>query len=133
VLDRSLDHRLARVRRIFATRLGTVWGLLNDGVVCVEFPSRIAHYESMVSTGLIFAQPYRFQGWLWLIGDGQAQRGVYDTDGRLLRFDVDTPPDEFLGAISTDTGALLAGGRRGLYRRENESWHLVRPGSPTST
>jgi len=128
VLDRSLDHRLARVRRIFATRLGTVWGLLNDGVVCVEFPSRIAHYESMVSTGLIFAQPYRFQGWLWLIGDGQAQRGVYDTDGRLLRFDVDTPPDEFLGAISTDTGALLAGGRRGLYRRENESWHLVRPG-----
>jgi signal transduction histidine kinase len=128
VLDRSLDHRLARVRRIFATRLGTVWGLLNDGVVCVEFPSRISHYESMVSTGLIFAQPYRFQGRLWLIGDGQAQRGVYDTDSRLLRFDVDTPPDEFLGALSTETGALLAGGRRGLYRRENSTWRLVLPG-----
>ena len=128
VLDRSLDHRLARIRRIFATRLGTVWGLLNDGVVCVEFPSRISHYESMVSTGLIFAQPYRFQGQLWLIGDGQAQRGVYDADGRLLRFDVDTPTDEFIGALSTETGVLLAGGRRGLYRRENETWRLIIPG-----
>lgn len=128
VLDRSLDHRLARIRRIFATGLGTVWGLLNDGVVCVAFPSRISHYESMVSTGLIFAQPYRFQGRLWLIGDGQAQRGVYDTDGRLLRFDVDTPTDEFIGALSTETGVLLAGGRRGLYRRENETWRLIIPG-----
>ena len=125
VLDRALDHRLARVRRIFATRVGTVWGLLNDGIVCVEFPSRISNYESMVSTGLIFAQPYRFNGRLWLIGDGQAQRGVYDADGRLLRFDVDTPPDEFLGALSTETGALLAGGRRGLYRRDADTWRMV--------
>ena len=128
VLDRSLDHRLARVQRLFATKQGAVWGLLNDGVVCVEFPSRITHYESMVSTGLIFAEPYRYQGRLWLLADGKAQRGIYDANGRLLRFEVDTPPDEFLGRLSTETGALLSGGRRGLYRRDGGEWRLILPG-----
>ncbi len=128
VLDRTLDHRLARVSRLHATGTGVVWGLLNDGIVCVEFPSRLARYEPMVSTGLIFAQPYRFAGRLWLISDGQAQRGIYDAAGRLLRFEIDTPPDEFLGQLAPETGALLASGRRGLYRRDEDTWRLVVPG-----
>ncbi len=128
VLDRTLDHRLARVSRLLATGTGVVWGLLNDGIVCVEFPARLSRYEPMVSTGLIFAQPYRFAGRLWLISDGQAQRGIYDADGRLLRFEIDTPPDEFLGQLATETGALLASGRRGLYRRDEDTWRLVVPG-----
>ncbi|HLP00565.1 MAG TPA: ATP-binding protein [Opitutaceae bacterium] len=125
VLDRSLDHRLARVRRLFYSRLGVVWGLLNDGIVRVDFPARLSYYEPFVSTGLVFAQPYRFDGRLWLLGDGQAQRGIYNDEGRLLRFDIDTPADEFLCALSTETGALLAGGRRGLYRRGPHGWKLV--------
>ncbi|MFT3831596.1 MAG: ATP-binding protein [Opitutaceae bacterium] len=125
VLDRSLDHRLARVRRLFYSRLGAVWGLLNDGIVRVDFPARLSYYEPYVSTGLVFAQPYRFDGRLWLLGDGQAQRGIYNDEGRLLRFDIDTPPDEFICALSTETGALLAGGRRGLYRRDAQGWELV--------
>jgi hypothetical protein len=32
----------------------------------------------MVTTGLAFSQPYRHEGRLWLLADGQAQRGVYD-------------------------------------------------------
>jgi signal transduction histidine kinase len=125
VLDRSLDHRLARVRRLFYSRLGVVWGLLNDGIVRVDFPSRLSYYEPLVSTGLVFAQPFRFEGRLWLIGDGLAQRGIYDADGRLLRFEIDSPPDEFICALSTGSGALLAGGRRGLYRREPTGWRLI--------
>ncbi len=125
VLDRALDHRLARVRRLFYSPRGVVWGLLNDGIVRVDFPSRLSYYEPLVSTGLIFAQPYRFEGRLWLLGDGQAQRGVYSEDGRLLRFEIDTPPDEFVCALSTGTGALLAGGRRGLHRRQAAGWELV--------
>ncbi len=128
VLDRALDHRLARVRRLFYAEPGIVWALLNDGIARVDFPSRISHYESMVSTGLVFAQPYRFEGRLWLLGDGQAQRGIYDADGRLLRFEVDSPPEQFLCSLSTATGSLLACGRVGVFRRENDSWRLVVPG-----
>lgn len=128
VLDRTLDHRLARVRRLFYLRRGAVWALLNDGIVRVEFPSRISHYEPMVSTGLVFAQPYRLDGRLWLLADGQAQRAVYDHDGRLLRFEIDTPPDQFLCSLSTGTGMLLAGSRNGFFRREPSGWKLVLPG-----
>ncbi len=128
VLDRTLDYRLSRVRRLFYMRHGAVWALLNDGIVRVEFPSRISHYEPMVSTGLGFAQPYRLHGRLWLLSDGQAQRGVYDHDGRLLRFEVDTPPNEFLCSLSTGTGTLLAGGRSGIFRRDPAGWALAHPG-----
>ncbi len=128
MLDRSLDHRLARVRRLFFAPHGVVWGLLNDGVVQVEFPARLSHYEPLVSTALGFVQPFRFQGRLWLLCDGLAQRGVYDADGRLLRFEIDSPADEFLCSLSTATGTLLAGGRAGIFRREAAGWSLVVPG-----
>ena len=128
VLDRSLDHRLARVRRIFYTPNGLVWALLNDGIARVEFPSRLSHFEPLISTGLVFAQPFRHEGRLWVLADGQAQRGIYDDTGRLLRFDVDSPPDQFLCSVSTETGALLACGPAGIFRRDSIGWTLVVPG-----
>ncbi|MBK8475181.1 MAG: hypothetical protein IPL39_02415 [Opitutaceae bacterium] len=128
VLDRSLDHRLSRVRRLFYTPNGNVWALLNDGIARVEFPSRLSHYEPLVSTGLVFAQPCRYHGALWLLADGKAQRGLYDDTGRLLRFEVDSPPEQFICAISTETGALLASGPAGIFRREAAGWVLVVPG-----
>lgn len=128
VLDRTLDHRLARVRRLFYMPNGTVWALLNDGIARVEFPSRLSHYEPLVSTGLVFAQPCRHEGALWLLSDGKAQRGIYDDTGRLLHFEVDSPPDQFICALSTETGALLASGPAGIFRREPAGWTLAVPG-----
>jgi len=37
VLDRSLDHRLARVQRLEYAPTGVLWALLNDGVARVQF------------------------------------------------------------------------------------------------
>ena len=34
----------------------------------------------------------RHDGKLWIFADGRAMRGVYDANGRLERFDDDTPP-----------------------------------------
>ncbi len=60
-IDRTLDHRLGRVQRLFYTA-GTLWALLNDGVARIRFPSRLSSFEPLVSTGLAYAQPFRHDG-----------------------------------------------------------------------
>ncbi|MCC5025038.1 MAG: hypothetical protein J6386_20610 [Candidatus Synoicihabitans palmerolidicus] len=46
----------------------------------------------MVSTGLAYAEHYRFQDRLWLLSDGLAQRGIYDVNDRIVGFEIDSPP-----------------------------------------
>lgn len=127
IIGRNVYHRLARVQRLVRGSGATVWALLGDGLACVEFPSRLSEFDAYVTTGLGFSRAYRYDGRLWLQADGRAQRGVYDEDGRLLRFDVDSPGG-FVNALSTTTGVLLACAEGGLYRREGDKWRLEVPG-----
>ncbi len=128
MLDRSLDHRIARVRKLLPSPQGSMWALLNDGVARVSFPSPLTSFESLVATGLVYARPCRFEGRLWLLSDGQAQRGIYDHDGRLIRFEVDSPPEQTLCGLSSETGDLLASARDGIHRRTAAGWEMVAPG-----
>ena len=116
-LDRSLDNRLSRVKRLVRTSGGALWALLNDGIVRIGFPTRISSFESMVTTGLAFSQPFRHQGRLWLMSDGKAQRGLYNEDHRLVGFEVDTP-----GPYLTQLVALgddwIASTHDGIFRHE---------------
>jgi PAS domain S-box-containing protein len=122
VLDRSVDPRLSRVNRLLSTPGGEVWALLNDGMARVAFPSRISNFDTLAPTGLAFAQPYRFQGRLWLVSDGRAQRGVYGPDGRLTRFEVDSP-GSFVSSLPVLDGVLFAGTSDGIFRRgEHGGW-----------
>ena len=127
VLDRATDHRLARVKRLLTTPGGVVWALLNEGIVRIGFPDRVSNIEPLVSTGLAFAQPYRHKGRLWVLGDGRAQRGVYDEGNRLVRFDVDSPPG-FLSFMVELDDSLFASGSQGLYlRNAQDGWTCVAP------
>lgn len=128
VLDRTLDNRLARPRRLLATSDGVVWALLNDGVACVEFPTRITHMEPLVPSGLYTAFPSRHVGRLWLLADGRVHRGVYSDDERLVRFDADSPEDEFVFTFTTIWGKPLASTARGMYEKDGDEWRLVVPG-----
>ncbi len=114
VLDRTTDNRLSRVKRLLSTPGGVVWALLTEGIARVGFPDRVSHIESLVSTGLSFAQPYRHQGRLWLMADGRAQRGIYDAANRLVKFEVDSPPG-FLSFLVDLDGTLFASGSQGTY------------------
>jgi len=128
VLDRSLDHRLAHIRRIVTTRNGQLWALLDEGLLRVAFPSRASHLEPLVASGLNYAVPYRFGGRLWLMSDGRAQRGVYDERGRLLRMELDSP-DTYLCSMIELYGHVLACGRSGIYLRgEQGGWTPVAEG-----
>ena len=125
VLDRSIDHRLAKVKRLLPTPGGVVWALLNEGIARVAFPNRISHFESLVSTGLAFVQPYRLNGQLWLLADGRALRGVYDEGHRLERFELDTPPG-MLSSMGELDGSLVACSTAGIFLREPPGkWSLV--------
>ena len=115
VLDRSLDHQLNHIRLLCATG-GSIVGLLGDGIVRVEFPSRVSHFEPLAASRLTTAHPYRDHGRLWLMADGNMHRAVYDPQGRLSAFEVDTPPGRFafgfysvleLPVVTTDRGAFL--------------------------
>ncbi len=127
VIDRTTSQPLARARRLISTAGGLVWALLGDTVACVEFPSRVSDLQGYVATGLTYSRTYRFDGRLWLICDGRAQRGVYDDDGRLIRFDTDSPPG-FVSSLATGLGPLVACGYEGIYQRDATGWTLVLPG-----
>ncbi len=123
-LDRTLDHRLSRVQRLFYDS-GTLWALLNDGVARIRFPARLSNFEPLVATGLAFAQPIRHDGRLWLVADGRAQRGLYNAEGRLLRFVDDSPPGAFVHTLCVLAGTLYATNETGLYRRRDTHWELA--------
>jgi signal transduction histidine kinase len=130
VLGRALDHRLARVQRLFYMREGVVWALLDDGLARVVFPSRISNYDSMFASGLIHAKPVRIGGKLWMLGDGVCHRGVYDDTGHLQQFEVDSPPGAHLSSLAVEDGRLLACTAAGIYRRDPSGWTLVVPSLP---
>ena len=127
VLDRTIDQRFSRVNRLLSTPGGDIWALLNDGIARIAFPSRISDFDPFAQTGLAFAQPYRFQGRLWLLSDGSVQRGVYDGENRLTRFEVDSPTP-YVNSLENLNGSLLAGTSAGIFRRGNSGWTLIVPG-----
>ena len=128
VLDRGLDHRLARVQRLEYASSGVLWALLNDGVARVEFPSPISHFEPLLASGLVYARPLRHEGRLWILADGRALRGVYDATGRLERFEQDMPSGRFLFTLTSVDGLLVAANEEGIFVRENSGWKEISPG-----
>ena len=127
VIDRTTSHPLSRVQRLVAGRGGVVWALLGDGVACVEFPSRVSDLQGYVSSGITYSRTYRHEGRLWLVSDGRVQRGIYDGDGRLARFDTDSP-EGFVSSLATGLGSLVACGHDGFYQRGASGWNRAVPG-----
>ncbi len=128
-LGADLDHRLARVRRLYPASEGEVWAVLSAGVARIEFPSPVSRLEPLVAKGFSFAQPFRHRGRLWLRTDRTAQRGVYDATGRLLRFVPDTPAGFNVHSMLADPheDLLFAGTRGGLFVHRTDAWELVLP------
>lgn len=123
MLDRSVDHRLGRVRRLHYAS-GIVWALLNEGVAQIEFPARLSHFESLITTGLTYAQLTRHEGELWLLAGGKAQRAIYDEDRRLVGFAIDTP-EPFASAVHSAAGYLICATTDGLYWKSGDNWKLA--------
>ena len=78
LLDRSLDHRLAHVRRLLHSPDGVLWALLNNGLARLELPSPFSDFAPLVPTGLNYAALVRHDNRLWMLSDSKIQRGVYD-------------------------------------------------------
>lgn len=125
-LTRSADYRFAHVRRLMYDRSGTLWALLADGIARVGFPSAFSDFAPLIRTGLSYTRPFRFQGGLWLMAEGRAQRAVYDEQNRLTGFEIDTPPGYLTEMIEID-GMWLASTQNGIYRWDGPgSWtHLI--------
>jgi PAS domain S-box-containing protein len=124
-LDHSLDHRLGRVQRLRYASDGVLWAILNESIARIEFPSRISHFEPMLSGGLPYAQPMRHNGQLWIESDVRAHRAVYDWSGRLAGFESATPPGRTLFSLKSIQGRLFASNELGIYEWSNETWKLV--------
>jgi len=127
VLDRSLDHRLARTHRLEYTREGVLWARLAEGLVRVEFPSQISRYEPLLATGLDYAKPLRHEGRLWFLADGRILRAVYDPAGRVERFEDAAPPGRFQYTLALWDGDLIATNDVGIYRHDGRQWKLILP------
>ncbi len=125
VLDRSNDHRLARISKLIPTPNGALWAVLNDGIACIDFPSRLSHFEAFIDTGLAYAKPFRVGDDLWLLSDGHIQRGLYDEDRRIRGFTIDSPPG-YANELAVLDGVLLAGTREGLFQRQADgTWQKL--------
>lgn len=128
-LDRSFDQRLARVKRLVPAPGGTIWGLLEDGIVRIAFPSGVSRFEPLLSSGLTTAHPYRLGGAVWILADGKAYRGVYDESRRLTGFTLDDPRLEFVNALSEINGIPVAGTEAGSLFRGQAGWQVFAPDS----
>lgn len=128
VLERSLDHRLARVQRLLHSRDGVLWCLLNEGIARIEFPSPISHFDPLIGSGLTYAHPLRHAEQLWLLADGHAMRGVYDSVRRLERLQDDSPPGRYVFTLDDVGGELFAASDSGIFRYDVAAWEMVAPG-----
>jgi PAS domain S-box-containing protein len=128
VLDRALDHRLARSYRLQYSQDGVLWALLGDGVARVEFPSAVSHFEPLLPGGLAYVEPLRHAGMLWVLADGRAMRGLYDPSGRLEGFVDDTPPGRYLFSLIDRDGRLFASNDDGVFLYEGSAWRQILSG-----
>ena len=124
-LDHTLDYRLMRVQRLSYAPTGVLWALLNTGIARVEFPSRLSYFETLIPSGLSYAKPLRHDGQLWVLADGKAMRAVYDSGGRLEKFDEDMPPGRYVFTLSDVDGRLFAANDAGIFVREASGWKTV--------
>ncbi|HYP15626.1 MAG TPA: hypothetical protein VEQ65_00335, partial [Opitutus sp.] len=128
VLERTLDHRLARVLRLRYSESGVLWALLHEGVARVGFPSPVSHFEPLVASGLVYPVPLRHAGQLWILGDGRAMRALYDAQGRLEHFVDDTPPGRYLVPLAEVDGQLFGTNEEGIFVRDEGRWRSILPG-----
>lgn len=129
VLDRALDHRLAKVKKLRPAPGGIIWALLDDGLVRVEFPTRVSNFEPIIGTGITTAHPYRYQGKLWIMADGKVSRGVYDDEGRLTHFVPDTPGNRHTFSFSVADNFPIIGTARGAFYHDGKTWNSFAPES----
>lgn len=129
-LDRTSDHRLSHIVRLVAGRGATVWGLLNDSVFRVEFPSRVSHFEPYISTGLTSAHPSRLKGELWLATDNRVLKAIYDPSGRLTKLEPDTPEGQIIFTMSSAPGVPVASTEESSFYRDASGWKLLAENSP---
>ncbi len=127
-LERSLDHRLSRVRQLLYSPDGVIWALLNEGLARMEFPSRFSQFSPLISSGLTYGHLSRFNGRLWINTDGRALRGVYSDDNRLVRFEDETPPGHSLFHLGTLGNRLFASDEAGVYEYTEPGWRTVATG-----
>lgn len=126
VLSSRLAHQLNHIRQLRVTG-DTITGLLADGIVRVEFPSRLSHYDPFAASRLTSGEPLRVDGQLWLFGDGHLVRGTYDEHGLIDGFEMDSPPGSFVFSVSMATGRLLVFTEKGAYWRTKDAWVPVGP------
>ena len=127
VLDRTVDNRMTRVKKLLPGRGGVIWGLWDGGILRVGFPSNVSHYESLLGSGLTSVHPYRIDGHLWLLADGRLYKAIYNRNQRLVRLELDTPEEVFVNAFSNVDGRPVAGTEAGAYVRTSRGWECFAP------
>ena len=125
VLDRTQDHRLARVHTLKYAPNGVLWAVLAEGLARVEFPSALSHFEPLLPSGGDYTRPVRYQGRLWICCDGRALRGIYDKDDRLVSLEDDSPPGQYTADMGEVAGELWAADNTGIYVREPGGWKAM--------
>ncbi len=124
-LDRTLDHRLARVRQLLHTPDGVLWALLNEGIARMEYPSPFSNFSPLVPTGLNFATLIRLKGRLWIMSESRILRGGYDKDDRLVNFEDDTPPGRAFFHAGVIADRLFCSDETGIHERTDAGWRTV--------
>ncbi|HEY0946854.1 MAG TPA: ATP-binding protein [Opitutaceae bacterium] len=127
VLDRTLDHRLARAAKVRYAGGGSLWALLDEGVVRIHLPSRVTRFDPLLTKSLIYNKPVRHAGRLWVQAESTVFRGKYDASGRLAEFEDVSPVDRLTYNLVDLDGELFAGTEAGVLRFHEDRWQMVAP------
>ncbi|OIR18787.1 signal transduction histidine-protein kinase BarA [mine drainage metagenome] len=125
VLDRSVDHRLARVERLCYSKQGVLWALLAEGIARIQFPSQVSNFAPLLPGGLTYTKPVRHDGRLWILADGRAMQAIYAPDGHLEKFVENTPPGRYLFTLIDIGGRLFATNEQGIFLLGPSGWKEI--------
>ncbi len=128
VLEGHQDRHFNRVRRLVPTPAGALWALLDDGLAWVGFPAETSDYAALLGRSLTYARPVRHEGRLWMLADGRVLRGIYGEDGRILRFEDNSPSAARVFDFQEVAGMLWASDETTIFRWETAGWSLVARG-----
>jgi len=125
VLDHSLDVRLARINKLLSTKAGDLWALGPQGIVRINFPTRLTRLDHLIRAGISFVEPSRLNGKLWLLANGRTLSARYDESGRIIALDDLTPKGHFVFTLKELAGRLIASSDKGLLSWDSGDWKLI--------
>ena len=118
-ITKQEDRRFIRMTHLHANRDGSLWATVATGIAQVVAPSALSFFGHPQNLPLFWPSVYRYEGKLMVTSNRMLYEGIYDSDGRLIRFES-RPDFESIPWLNT----VYPVDGEGIFFSDNEHLYL---------